>query len=110
MSYKTFILLVLSIALTCAVGCSSASQKPKAYTIKIKNMQFVPNNILVNKGDTIKWVNEDIVAHNVTEYNSRKWTSGSMAPNVVWKLVVTDSADYYCSIHAVMKGKIRLTK
>jgi plastocyanin len=109
-SYKIFILMALPAASICNTGCSSAPQKPQAYTIEIKNMKFVPDSIVVNKGDTVKWVNEDMVAHDATEEVSGAWSSGKMAPNTTWKLIVTDSADYYCSIHMTMKGKIRLAK
>lgn len=107
--YQAFILIALPAALILGAGCSSAPPKPKGYTVEIKNMKFVPDSIVVNKGDTIKWINEDMVAHDVTEEVSGAWTSGRLAPNASWKLVVADSADYYCSVHAVMKGKIRLS-
>jgi plastocyanin len=69
-------------------------------------MQFHPAELLVQKGDTVVWINHDIVAHDVTEQAHKLWTSGPLAPGESWNLVVTESADYYCSIHVVMKGKL----
>ncbi|MFB9843783.1 plastocyanin/azurin family copper-binding protein [Mucilaginibacter ginsenosidivorans] len=91
-----------------AAGCSSAPQKAKVYTVEIKDMKFVPEDIIVNKGDTITWINRDMVAHDVTEEASKRWTSGPIAAGGTWKMAVSDEANYYCSIHAVMKGKIEL--
>jgi len=69
-------------------------------------MQFQPASLTVQKGDTVVWVNHDIVAHDVTEEKSKRWSSGPLAPGASWSMVVTESADYYCSIHVVMKGKL----
>lgn len=100
---------VYLILLLCAVaGCTSAPQKPKVYTVEIKDMKFVPENITVNKGDTIIWINRDMVAHDVTEETAKIWTSGPIAAGGSWKMAVTGEAAYYCSIHVMMKGKIEL--
>jgi len=89
-------------------SCSSAPEKPQTYTVEIKEMKFVPEDIAVKKGDTILFMNHDIVAHDVTEEASKAWTSGRLEAGKSWKLAVSAEAHYYCSIHAVMKGKIEL--
>jgi plastocyanin len=90
------------------VGCTSTTEKTthKVYNVEIKQMQFQPASLTVQKGDTVVWVNHDIVAHDVTEEKSKRWSSGPLAPGASWSMVVTESADYYCSIHVVMKGKL----
>ncbi|WP_449440580.1 plastocyanin/azurin family copper-binding protein [Pedobacter steynii] len=89
-------------------SCFSGKEKPKVYTVEIKNMKFVPDDITVKQGDTIIWVNHDMVAHDVTEEGSKQWTSSTIPSGGSWKMDVTAAANYYCSIHVVMKGKIRL--
>jgi len=89
-------------------GCSSAPPKPKVYTVEIKDMKFIPEDITVKKGDTIIWINKDMVTHDVTEEVSKAWSSGPIQSGGSWKMPVTDEANYYCSIHMVMKGKIEL--
>ncbi|ATP56551.1 plastocyanin [Pedobacter ginsengisoli] len=89
-------------------SCFSVKEKPKAYTVEIKNMKFVPDDITVKQGDTIIWVNHDMMAHDVTEEGSKQWTSSIIPSGGSWKMGVTAAANYYCSIHVVMKGKIRL--
>ena len=78
----------------------------KTYTVEIKQMKFDPAALIVQKGDTVVWINRDIVAHDVTEELTKAWTSSVMPTGQSWSLVVTKSADYYCSIHVVMKGKV----
>ncbi len=79
---------------------------PTKHIVEIKAMKFQPAELIVNSGDTVIWVNRDIVPHDVTEEPGKAWTSSVMPAGVSWSLVVTKSADYYCSIHVVMKGKL----
>lgn len=81
---------------------------PSLYTVKIEQMKFSPEVLEVHKGDTIMWDNRDMVAHNVTEKKQGGWSSSALQPGNTWKLVVKEDADYFCSIHPVMKGKLVL--
>ncbi len=74
-------------------------------TISIEQMKFQPDNITVSSGDTVIFLNHDMVEHDVTE-EKQQWKSKPLATNASWKLVPTKSGSYYCSIHPVMKGKI----
>ena len=89
-------------------GCTATPEKKihKAYKVEINQMQFQPASLPIQKGDTVVWINHDIVAHDVTEEAGKLWTSGPLAPGESWSLVATESADYFCSIHIVMKGKL----
>lgn len=69
-------------------------------------MKFQPAEMIVEKGDTVVWINKDIVTHDVTEETGKRWTSGPLVPGESWSLIVKESADYYCSIHVVMKGRL----
>jgi plastocyanin len=80
--------------------------QPHVYTVSISEMTFHPKAIKVHKGDTIIWINHDLVAHCVTEVSNKPWTSSAIPSGRSWKMVVIQSSDYYCAIHPVMKGKI----
>ena len=103
-----FFALTVLLVVTLGLGCSSIPQKPKLITVEIKDMKFVPDTVTVNKGDTIMWINKDMVAHDVTEETSEAWHSGKLESGASWKLAVPGEANYFCSIHTVMKGKIEL--
>ncbi len=106
------ILLKNSIFTLCIIfilnSCTTETERPapKLHTVEIKQMKFQPAELVVQKGDTVLWINNDIVAHDVTEESSKAWTSSLMPVGQSWSLVVTQSVDYYCSIHMVMKGKL----
>ena len=76
------------------------------HTIIIKGMAFDPPELHVHKGDTVLWINKDIVPHNITDFPKDKWTSGTLALSSSWEKSINDTFDYYCSIHPTMKGKI----
>lgn len=101
---KNLMLFFLSIMLI--AGCGNYStHNPQTHIIEIKGMTFQPDELTVNKGDTVIWINKDIIMHDVTEEN-KTWASPSLASESSWKKVVTKNSDYYCSIHVVMKGKL----
>jgi plastocyanin len=89
-------------------GCQSSPEKPipAKHIVEIKGMQFQPAELVVNSGDTVVWINRDMVTHDVTEEHNKAWTSSVMPAGASWSLVVNKSADYYCSLHVVMKGKL----
>jgi plastocyanin len=101
-------LLILAFPLIVLSGCSSAPEKfsPKTDTVIISQMKFQPAELTVHKGDTVVWVNKDMVAHDVTQVPSSTWSSRSLAPGQSWKMSVGESDDYFCSIHIGMVGKL----
>ena len=76
------------------------------HTIEIKEMKFQPDQLKLHKGDTVLWINKDITDHDVTEQTKKAWTSSKLPMGKSWSKVVTESTDYFCSLHVVMKGKL----
>ena len=96
---------------TALVSQGAASQlpvvnRPHYHTVEIKLMKFYPQELVVDRGDTVVWVNNGITAHDVTAQPEARWTSSSMPVGASWNMVVNETSDYYCSIHVVMKGKL----
>lgn len=76
------------------------------HTIEIKQMKFNPEKLIVKKGDTVVWVNNGITLHDVTQQPANTWSSKAMAVGTSWTMIAKESAEYYCSIHVVMKGSL----
>ncbi len=89
-----------------AGGTSDPDHTAATRYVNIAQMAFSPAELTVNKGDKVVFVNNDLVAHDVTEEGSKAWSSSTLQPGQEWTLTITASADYYCTIHPVMKGKI----
>ena len=105
-----YLLCFIFLCNSCTTPEERAEEVPgamhKVYRVEIKQMLFQPAELTLQKGDTVIWTNNDIVVHDVTEEQSKLWTSGPLTTGQSWSLVVKESADYYCSIHVVMKGKL----
>ena len=79
----------------------------KTHRVEIRNMKFVPAEILVSKGDSVIFINHDLVIHNVTDSN-KTWASPTIAPKKSWTYIVNEDLSYFCSFHPMMKGRIEL--
>lgn len=99
-------------ALIIFMSCNSGTtqhQGPKTDTVTIQSMKFSPSEISVNKGDTILFINKDFVQHDVSNAD-KQFYSDTINVGSGWILVADQSADYFCSIHPSMKGKIVVNK
>lgn len=86
---------------------SPAAKKEQTTTVEIQGMKFIPEVVTIHKGDTVEWVNNDLTTHCVTE-KAKKWASPTIASGSSWKKVVTENTDYFCAIHMVMTGRIKV--
>jgi plastocyanin len=86
----------------------SAEQKTSTTsdTVVLQQMQFIPVVVNAKIGDTIVWINKDLVDHDITADSGKAFYSDTLHVGKIWKMAVTDSASYHCSIHPTMKGKI----
>jgi len=62
----------------------------------------------VKIGDTVLWINKDLVSHDVTSDKPNSFYSDTLHVGQSWKMAVKDSAGYHCSIHPTMLGKLVL--
>lgn len=99
---------LLPCALILLTGFPSPKERPaaKSHRVEIVQMKFSPSSLSVQPGDTVVFVNLDVVTHDVTEASGKSWRSPPLAAKDSWKKVVRTSANYYCSFHPVMKGTI----
>jgi plastocyanin len=102
-------LLTLAVALGILCVAAGCDQKTTArvHRVEIKGMAYVPAEVTVAAGDTIVWVNRDIVPHTVTG-EARQLDSGSLSPADEWRLVARDRGrtSYTCAFHPTMKGTL----
>ena len=97
--------LVLAISLL-LYGCG-APPAGRTHRIEIKGMVYAPAELMVAPGDTVVWVNHDIVPHTATA-DGRQFDSGSLSPSAEWSLVVRDRGrlPYTCTFHPPMKAAL----
>jgi plastocyanin len=75
--------------------------------ITIKNFSFSPSSVIVARGTTVVWTNQDPVAHTVTS-DTNAFNSGSLIQgrSFQFQFNETGTYDYMCSIHPSMRGEI----
>jgi plastocyanin len=68
---------------------------------------YVPDAITVSVGTTVKWINNDAVAHTASSQNNL-WDSGDIQPGATSSHTFqsTGSFPYYCVYHPRMVGTI----
>lgn len=104
---KFVVLLVAGSLVASCQSNTSTTYIPKTETVVIEQMIFTPAELNVHKGDTILFINKDIVSHDVTE-KDEKWKSPALNMDDSWSMVADKSFDYFCSIHVVMTGKVKV--
>ena len=92
-------------------GVAVGGGEQQSHLLEIKNSQFVPAEITVNVGDTIKWVNHDIVPHTATA-DDKSWDSNLIESGKAWEMIVERkmSPTYFCTFHPGMKARVRINQ
>jgi plastocyanin len=76
-------------------------------TVDMRDFVFEPAAVEVAVGDTIVWVNRDVVPHTATA-ETGSWDSGEMRMGARWAWVAehADTVEYVCAYHPSMRGTI----
>ena len=82
-------------------------QAPQKHIVEIKGFKFDVAELSVQVGDTIVWVNKDIVPHTATA-NDKSWDSDLLNEKEMWQYIPEENGEdeYFCKYHPTMKGKI----
>lgn len=98
--------LVLSAA---RVDFTASETGPRRREIRMRGNSFAPRELRATLGDTIVWVNGDIVRHNAVRrelFDSGELKSGE---RFAWVPTDTGEVQYQCTIHTRMRGALRIT-
>jgi plastocyanin len=92
------------MALCAAPACAETIR------VEISKLVFSPSQIAAHVGDTIEWVNTDIVAHTATAKS--KEFDVMIAPNKTARQVLTKTGafDVFCRFHPNMTAQLEVTK
>jgi plastocyanin len=106
-------------ALLCIAALASCAQseaernrpQPKTHTVIMEGMVFRPDVMTVATGDTIVWVNKDMVPHSATSAVAG-FDSRLIAASESWRYTVPEQPgdfDYICSYHpTTMVAKLQV--
>jgi plastocyanin len=80
--------------------------------VDMRDIEYVPENVSVKVGQTVRWTNNDAVAHTVTADRGASFDSGTInaGKKYEWKAAKAGSVHYYCTIHGQQQsGTIKVT-
>ena len=99
------IFLSFSLSLMCLFAKNSNAE---VIEVAMQDFMFVPMNITVNVGDTVRWTNQGMSSHTSTSGAScnsdGKWDSGLLSTGESYEYVFKESGTYfyYCKSHCSM--------
>lgn len=96
------------IAAVSAVAMFSPSIAPAAeHFVEIRQFSYVPARLDASPGDTVTWINRDIVPHTASATNGG-WDSGEIAPGERKSIVlpVKFERGYFCLYHPAMRAEL----
>jgi len=76
-------------------------------TVTFEGMAFVPARIVAKRGDTLVWVNRDLVPHTATVARGG-FDSGAIAPGQSWRTPAPALGrhEVTCTFHPTMKAEL----
>lgn len=86
---------------------TQAAQHASSNDILIKDFAFQPNELTINKGETVTWTNLDAANHIIRE-NSGVFESTKLNQDqsYSYKFEAVGTYEYHCTLHPSMIGKI----
>ena len=101
------LLLSLVVASGCSAGGDSAEETPGSAgtTVTESGLAFSPPTLEVSAGDTVTFVNEDSVDHQVL-IGGVTLTRQAPGESVTWTAESAGTLDYICTLHPSMRGRL----
>lgn len=98
----------VAVAAALLLASCRPAPAPRRYEVQIRDMAFTPAQLTVAVGDTIVWVDHDIVPHTATREGVGGWDVGPIMGGDSAVLVVREAgtAAYHCRFHPVMQGTL----
>jgi plastocyanin len=132
-SMRIFFIVLFAVLLTGGAllprpGALAGGGDSDVVVVRIKNLAFVPSVITVRPGTTVRWINEDPFAHDVTSGSvvsgrrarqvkrSRtpdgRFRSGAYGGGGAFEQTFTEPGDYpyFCTIHPIMTGVVKVVR
>ncbi|MDP9121516.1 MAG: plastocyanin/azurin family copper-binding protein [Acidobacteriota bacterium] len=115
------VLVLLVAAVSCSGGGGGSSSPmepvgPKTVTVTINDNSFSPQSVVVQPGDTVRWVLAGSYTHHTVTDESGAFDSGATftAPGASFSYRFTTGSttfNYYCKAHkacCMMQGSVRV--
>ena len=106
---RNVVVVLVGIALATVAGAAMLrpAAAPRTHTVDIRLFKYEPAVLTVHAGDTIVWVNHDVVPHTATD-TAKAWDTGLIAAGARGRVVadVAGEHEYLCAYHPEMRGRL----
>ena len=94
------------VALLLAAAC--AATRAATIQISMENLEVTPAVVSAKVGDTVEWINKDVLVHSATARNGD--FDVNLPPKKTGSVVLKKAGtiDYYCRYHPNMKATINV--
>ncbi len=93
--------------LVLAAACAPSVSVAEEHIVEMQGLEFSPARLAIQAGDTVTWVNADVLAHTTTAADG-SWDSGSLSKGDAWSFTFDGAGefDYDCTFHPTMRGVV----
>lgn len=79
------------------------------YELLISAFKFEPDSLTIKAGDTVTWLNKDIVPHTATA-TDKSWDTGNIKTHQRKSITFSkaSSTSYFCAYHPSMQAKLNI--
>lgn len=91
-----------------AFGAMAMPARAATIQIVVENLVFSPAETSVKVGDTVEWVNKDVLAHTATARNGDFDVMIPPKQTGTFVLKKAGTVDYYCRFHPNMKATLKI--
>ena len=89
-------------------GAMAVPAQAETIQITLENLGFVPAEVSAKVGDTIEWINKDVLAHTATARNGDFDVTTPPKKTVTSVLKKAGTIEYYCRYHPNMKAVLTI--
>ena len=89
-------------------GAMAVPARAETIRITMTDMVFAPSEISARVGDTIEWINKDVLAHTATARNGDFDVMTPPKKTVTSVLKKAGTIEYYCRFHPNMKAVLTI--
>lgn len=90
---------------------TAATPEPRTHLVHIQGMLFRPEVVTISPGDSVTWINDDILLHAMKSTGPHQpWQSADLPQHATWRRQFQTGADYVCPYHPTMIGRIVLVE
>ncbi len=94
------------LVLIASFGNATERTAAKHHQVFISGFEFVPKVLKLSTGDTVTWVNKDVVPHNIIVGTKHIKLSPDLVRGEKFTFVAKASLSYECGFHPSMKGRL----